>query len=266
MAPFVIWLPPVGTFGIVLAVAGFIVSILGFKGWLRVGLATACFLLGVGEVLSIIRADNEHAIEIAQQHSDVENLRGDLRRSETEREVSEAYLKAKLEDSYQMEAQLAQFGPAIMKLAQTSADFQRKQYEEKNTSGKELHDSTMALVKKIREFSEKYNLLEERQITEQQQLTRAAPSEVERNRIWDEQTQKRIQLYYARESEFRNSILPDALYAKTELEKKKIPEPALGPIEKSEVNLELHGVSTGMRGEQALANYLELMARQLPSK
>jgi hypothetical protein len=261
-----IWFPSVGIFGVVLAVIGAIVSILAFTGWKRIVLALVFALLGVGELVSINKADKVHETEISNQHIDVENLRNDLHKSETNRQIAEAYLKAKLEDSYQMNAQLAQLGPALLKLAEVSANFQKKQYETKITSSKELYDFTMGAVKKIRDFSEKYRTLQRQQTDALMASAGAVQSDAERQRRWNEETQKEIQLYYAKDSEFRTSILPDALYANNELQRKGIPEPSLAPIQKSEVDMVLRGVLAGVYPEQALADYLELRAKEIPLK
>lgn len=165
-----------------------------------------------------------------------------------------------------MNAQLSQLGPALLKLAQVSADFQRKQYETKITSNKELYDFTMGAVKKIRDFSDKYRTLERQQSEVLMAAVRGVQSDAERQRRWNEETQKEIQLYYAKDSEFRSSILPDALYANNELQRKGIPEPGLAPIQKSNVDMVLRGVLAGPYPEQALADYLELRAKEIPLK
>ena len=260
------WFPSVGMFGVVLAVVGAIVSILAFTGGRRIGLALLFGLLGVGELVSIHRADTAHDTEVHNQHDDIENLRDELRKSDTERQVAEAYLKAKLEDSYQMNAQLSQLGPGLLKLAQVSADFEKKQYEAKTTSNKELYDFTMGVVKKIRDFSEKYQALRRQQSDALMVSAKEPQSDAERQRRWSEWTQKEIQLDYSRDSEFRASILPDALYAKSELQKKGIPEPNLTPRQKSDVDIVLRGVLAGVYPEQTLADYLELRAKEIPLK
>jgi hypothetical protein len=264
MSALAIGFPPVGVFGIALAVLGAILSVVGFKGWKRIAFPAFFILLGIGEFTSIWKADLAHQDELARQHNDVENLRVDLRTSDTQRQVAEAYLKAKLEDAYQMNAQLAKFAPAIMKLAETSAEFTRKQYEVKVTSDKELYAFTMAEVKKIREFSQKYQTLSRQQTDEQfNSMRRPNLTEAERQQRWNEQTQKSTQLYYSRDNEFRTSILPDALYARQELLKRKISEPTLSPMQKSEVDIVMRGALAGPYPELALANYLEVMAKQL---
>jgi hypothetical protein len=91
--------------------------------------------------------------EIGKQHTDIQNLIGDLHKSETQRQVDNAILRTKLEDY----AGWAQLGPALMKLAETSAEFQKKQYEAKVISDHDLYDLTMKAVKNIRDFSQKYS-------------------------------------------------------------------------------------------------------------
>jgi len=242
------------------------VSILAFTGWKRMVLALAFVLLGIGELVSIHKADKAHETEISNQHIDLENLRYDLRKSEIDRQISEAYLKAKLEDSYQMNAQLAQLGPALLKLAEVSATFQKKQYESKITSNRELYDFTIGVAKKIRDFSDKYRALGRQQSDASLAAMSGVQSDAERQRRWDEGIQKEIQLSYVRDSEFRTSILPNALYANNELQKKRIPEPSLTPIQKSNVDMVLRGVLAGSYPELELADYLELRAKEIPLK
>jgi len=259
------WFPSVGMFGVLLAVIGAVVSILAFTGWKRIALASLFVLLGIGEIVSINRADTAHDNEVRTQHTDIENLRGDLHKSDTERQVAEAYLKAKLEDSYQMNAQLSQLGPALLKIAQTSAAFERKQYEVKVVTDKQLRDFTLVLVSKIQQFSQKYVLLQRQQSDEEMNSVRSPQlSDSERQQRWSQSTQKEIQLYYSRDFEFRTSILPDAIYVRNEFQKRKVPEPILTPLEKSNVDMVLRGVLAGPYPERALANYLELLAKQLP--
>lgn len=260
-----LWFPPAGTFGIVLAVIGFIVSIIGFKGGRRVVLALVCVGLGVGEVVSIIRAEHAHASEQEQQHIDIESLRGELRRSETERQVSEAYLKAKLEDSYQVNAQLARFAPALMKLAKSTEEFTHRQFDAKIENDKDLYELTMQVVGKTREFSQKYAKEREQLFDE---LTAIQPNltEAERERLWNENIQKDIALHYTREREFRSLILPDALYVRQELQRRKMAEPSLSPTKKHEVDLVFQAVLAGVQPELAMADYLEIMAKPLSRK
>ncbi len=202
----------------------------------------------------------EQESEIRSQHTDIQNLMGELRKSETQRQVDNAILRTKLEDY----SQLAQLGPALMKLAQTSAEFQRKQYETKVTSDKELYDLAMKSVDQIREFSKKYSMLESENM--RPILGFAQMSDAERQQKWNENTNKLIQLFYAKQSEFQTSILPDALYVRNEMLRRKLPEPPLEPAQKSEVNMVLHGALAGVYPELVFANYLAQMAKPLSLK
>jgi hypothetical protein len=116
-----IWFPSVGTFGIVLSVTGSLVSLLTFTSWKRNSLALMFILLGVGEIESIHRADWSHETDVRNQHSDIDRLTKELQNSETQRQVENAVLRAKLEDY----AGWSHLGPAPMKLAQTSAEFHK---------------------------------------------------------------------------------------------------------------------------------------------
>jgi hypothetical protein len=263
---FAMWFPSVGTFGVLLSVLGALVSIIELKGPKRIILALAFILFGAGEIISIVRSDAAHATEIANQHTDIVNLQGQIQKSDVERQVSEAYLKAKLEDSYSMNAQLAQFAPALMKLAQTSADFERKQFEVKVTTNKELYDFTMSVVKRIRDFSQKYLNLEQQQTTEQMKRNYANLSETQRRQQFAEDTEKELRLDNQKDFEFRNTILADALYARNEFQKRNIVVPPLGQRATLDVDLVLQGILSGPQPELRLADYLELLAKQLPLK
>ena len=156
MAFLAVSFPSVGMFGVVLAVFGALVSILAFTGGKRIGLALIFVLLGAGEVVSILKADSIHQTEVRNQHIDIENLNNELHKSETQRQVDNAILRTKLEDY----AGLSQLGPALMKLAQTSAEFQKKQYETRVLNDRDLYELTMKVVKNIRDFSAKYAQVE----------------------------------------------------------------------------------------------------------
>jgi hypothetical protein len=71
----VIWAPPVGFFGVLLAFVGGLVSVLEFQGLRRIGFAGLFLLLGIGEVISIIKANADHHAEIGQQQDDMQTLR-----------------------------------------------------------------------------------------------------------------------------------------------------------------------------------------------
>jgi hypothetical protein len=206
-----------------------------------------------------IKSQKEYDAKADRQDTDIQNLSAELRKSETGRQIDNAILKTKLEDY----AQLAQLGPALMKLAQTSADFQRKQYESKVISDRELYRLTMDSVKKIRDFSAKYDSLESANF---QAYYDKSMSEAERLRIWTAQTNKIIQLSDTKHHEFQTSILPDAIYARNELLRKRLAEPPLDPYHRATINMVLDGALAGVRPELEFATYLELMAKPLSPK
>ena len=250
------WFPPVGTFGILLAIAGFIVSIVGFQGKTRIVLAGACILLGLGEIVSIIKADAAHDAEVKQQHADVEGLRSDLQKSELQRAAESAYLRAKIED-------YDKFGPALMLMAKTGAEFQRKQYENKVQTEKELYDFTMDVVKRIRALEAKYNDAEEKARADYD-VARRGKITIEDNRgPWNDYIAKSTQLSTMKDREFRDTILPDALYARGEMWRRHIPEPVLDPMNRAGVDSALRGMLAGPYPEMSLAVYLEDMAKHL---
>jgi hypothetical protein len=256
------WFPPVGTFGSVLALAGSLVSLLAFTGWKRITLALMFIFLGLGEIVSVHKADTAHEIELRNQHSDLEKLTKELRNSETQRQVEHAVLRTKLEDF----AQLSQLGPALMKLAQTSADFQKKQYETKIMSDRDLHDLTMKAVREIRDFSLKYSELELKQILARNNAISGPVSEVDWRKTGLDEFNRSVRMSRAKYSEFQTTILPDVMYARNELIKAKLPEPVLDPSEKTYVDIALKGMLAGINPEMSLATHLELWAKPLAGK
>lgn len=227
-----------------------------------VGVATSV-LTGVSQS----HARKEHERELDEQRQAVMSLRSVIQTNEVRNAADMGYLKAKLEDSEKLNEKFSRFAPAVMKLAETSAEFTRKQYEAKVTSDKELYAFTMGVVKKIREFSQNYEILSRQQSDEMMNRVRQPNlTEAEKQQRWNEDTQKSIQLYYSRNGEFRASVLPDALYARQELLKRKLPEPTMSPMQKSEVDMVVQGILAGSYPELALADYLELMTKPLSLK
>jgi hypothetical protein len=256
------WFPSVGTFGIVLAVMGSIVAILAFRAWKGIGLALIFILLGIGEIVSIDKADTAHEIEVRNQHSDIESLTREFHNSEMQRQVETAVLRTKLEDY----AGLSQLGPALMKLAQTSAKIQKKQYESKVVSDQALYNLTMKAAAKIRGFSMKYTeVMSQRQEALMKSISGPA-SEIERRQTVSDEMRKNMQLCRAKQSEFQIIILPDAIYARNELVKRNLPEPLLKPSQKTDLNVVFGGTLAGVNPELSLATYLELWAKPLAGK
>ncbi len=199
------WFPSVGTFGIVLAVTGSFVSLLALTAWKRISLALLFILLGVGEIVSIHRADIAHTTDVGAQQKDIENLTRELQKSEMQRQVENAILRTKLEDY----ATWSHLGPALMKLAQTSAEFQKKQYETKVMNDRDLYDLTMKAVRKIRDFSTKYAELELRRQQARLSFTPGSVSDIDRQKRFSDDISQSFQISHAKYSEFQTSILPD---------------------------------------------------------
>ena len=220
-------------------------------------------VIGIVATLFVeITVEGSHTKETEGQRRDIGSLRGDLQRAETARQIDTAILKTKLEDAYQMNAQLAQFGPAIMKLAQTSAEYSRKQYETKVTSNKQLRDFTIDVVRRMRE-SERNHDLKIRQIIDKQMATvQKAATEEERRRLWNLQSTELTQQYVNWEFEFKSNILGDAVYAKDELLKRLGPQPELPPMEKSNL-IVFRGILAGAHPVSGAAAYLEQLSKKL---
>lgn len=206
--------------------------------------------------------------EVQSRRQEVEDLKAVMQANEVKNAADMSYLKAKLEDADKMNDRLSKFAPAIMKLAEASAEFTRKQYENKVTTDRELYAFTMKTVKKIRDFSRKYSNLDEQAFEQlvndarRPNLTQAQRAEAQR-----QDQEKLVQLNFQKDAEFRNSILSDAIYARQELLRRKLSEPALSQMEQSNVDMILHsGMLAGAYPELSLADYLEVMAKPLSQK
>jgi hypothetical protein len=262
--------PSVGVFAILLAIAGATVAVLEFSGWKRVLMVGLFVLLGIGEYISIRKADSAHAAEIAEQEKvnedqkkAIEGLQALMQANAVDNASKLGYLTAKLDDSEKLNEQYA---PAIKQLAETSAQYMRKQYETKIETDKQLYDFTMGVVKKLRTASEQYEAMEDKVIQERMAAFKPGMAQAEIQQVAQQENVKLSQLFQARDSAFRNEILPDAIYAKQELQKRKLSPPTLPRTEQNEVDTALMGMLAGVHPELALADYLELMARPLSRK
>jgi hypothetical protein len=114
----------------------------------------------------------------------------------------------------------------------------------------------MKVVGKIRDFSRKYHdLSNQRSVTN---VDWKSLTEQERQKRWYEEVQKSLKIYSDRDSEFHGSILPDVLYARQELLKRKIAEPVLPQIQKSDVDMILKtGALAGAFPEVSLVSVLK---------
>lgn len=150
-----------------------------------------------------------------------------------------------------------------MKLAQTAVDFQKKQYETKTIGDRELYDSTMNAVRRLRDFSIKYAKLE----VENRQMFSSLPASLESNEVrrlrFLGEINKNLQISQAKQSEFQSSILPDAIYARNQLLQRNLPEPLLTPSERTDLNVVFKGMVAGINPEMTLATHLELWVKPL---
>ena len=213
--------------------------------------------------LQIYRSDNEHTQEVRQRRDEAQGLRTELHESKLAQQMSNSYLKAKLEDEARLFAQLAQIAPGIKTLAETSAEFQRKQYETRVASDKQIYQFTMNTVREIRDFAQKRQLMTDEEIREESNLAMAPGlADSERQRRRDELWEKQRQISHAEEREF-HSILSDVLYATTELQKRMISEPAVDATIQKEVVRAFNGSLAGVYPEMKLADYLQAWAKPL---
>jgi hypothetical protein len=105
--------------------------------------------------LQIHGSDRAHRQEIQQELEEIQTLRAELRQSETEQRASNTYFRAKLEDQAQFCTQAAQLAAGVKVLAETGAEFEKKQFEADLVSDKQLYQFTLTVVTGIRDFSRK---------------------------------------------------------------------------------------------------------------
>jgi hypothetical protein len=229
-------------------------------------LKTTLVLLAVGffgtAILSWTRIHNEtvHAGEVDAQRQAITTLQSKFDQAEISHAGEIKYLQGKVDV-------FTQFAPAVVKLAQATEFNTRKTYEAKMLSNKELYDSTMDIVKRMRAFGQKRRLESEQQMNARIAAMRNATSEAERSKLWQEEVSDSVAAYSRTDAEFRSSILPDAVYVRNELLRRNIPEPAPNPMRPaSRVQLVFSGSLAGAYPEFDAADYLEQMAKQLPQK
>jgi hypothetical protein len=185
----------------------------------------------------------------------------ELTNSETKREVEAATMHQQMDD-------YKQFGPAVMKLADLIAEYQKKQYENKVTSDHDLYALTMGVVKKLKAFAAKYDQLQQDLLASYPKVSSDLDprSDAEKNKIWIENQNKTMQMYANKRREFQADILPDAIYARNALRARKLPEPQISERQHESVDFTFQGMLAGAYPEVDLANYLELYAKPLESK
>ncbi len=194
-----------------------------------------------------------------EQKTAVDGIKEQLHQSEVQRIADTRYMQGKLDV-------FAEFAPAIVKLAQATELNTRKTYEAKMLSNKDLYDATMDVVKKLREFGQRRRLESARQMDADMAAMRTATTDAERVKVWADQSSSVIATYYRADAEFRASILPDAVYVRNELLRRKISEPPTNPMRPVNIQAVFEGRLAGTYPEFNAADYLEQMAKQLRLK
>jgi hypothetical protein len=234
------------------------------KRLVRWCLAVVLCVIGVTAFISDIKqkddAESAHSAEMRKQSDEMNSIKDQLRNSELNRVSDTRYMQGKLDV-------FAQFALAIMKLAQATELSTRKTYEEKMLSNKELFDMTMKAVSKLREFSKRRKMQSDQLINQQIAAMQAAKTDEERMRVWQEQTGAYTKTFFQEDAEFRSSILPDAVYVRNELVRRKLKEPQPNRrVPAGMIESVFSGSLAGAFPELDAADYLEQMAKQLPLK
>ena len=85
--------------------------------------ALVAIVLVVAQGVRIYQSGNDAERTQHELHASIDTVSANLQKADTGRQVDNAYLKAKLEDAYKAYDDLRQFAPALMKIAQTGADY-----------------------------------------------------------------------------------------------------------------------------------------------
>ncbi len=176
--------------------------------------ATAIFGCGLIAWQTSRSIEQQNATDVS-----ISSLRTDLQKSETEREVDDAYLKAKLEDY----KSLQDLAPSLLKLAQATEGYTQKQYEQKQLSDGQLSKSTHDLIGKMRVLGAKCKNSEEAAFEKDNVL----PSDWQQmtlvqRRQWEQQNTMQTERDYSEargscETEYRTQFQGDAEYLRDEL-------------------------------------------------
>jgi hypothetical protein len=205
-------------------------------------------------------ADSERRKAEQAQKDAVDGIKEQLHQSELQRVADVKYMQGKLDV-------FVQFAPAIVRLAQATEENTRKQYEAKMLSNKELYDATMDVVRRMRDFAARDKLQSLQQMDARWRAATTANTDAERQKLWEEDARAETTRYYQREAEFRSSILPDAIYVRNELLRRKVTEPpANSMLPGNFVQMVFRGHLAGPYPELQAADYLEQMAKQLRLK
>ncbi len=197
----------------------------------------------------------------------IATLTEEFQKSDTGRQVDNAYLKAKLEDAYKVNEELRQLAPALMRVAQTGADYAKRQYEHKALGDKQLLELTQTVVTKIRALQDQYRR-EDRKVTDSYAEFRFKPNSNKEemaqqaavNMSQYMQRYNQVRLDY--ENAFRTTVMGDAAYCRRELLSRIGGDSYLRPGEKIK-SLAIDGIMAGPDPIGSAADYLEALSREL---
>lgn len=226
--------------------------------WAPVAMLVALALTGaISTAVQQNRATRSQASAAADQNAAIERIRSELLRSEAGRQADNVLLRAKLEAAHDANRQLAEFAPAILSLAKTSAEHTRRLYETKVASNDDLRARTRTVVARMLALEAKYQVSRD-SIAFSPRPTSA--TEEDRHRRWDAMTAAYIKASFERDLEFRSTIHADAVWVREELVK-RVGENT-GEAGPTSFVFD-HGALAGAAPLSEAATYLEILARKL---
>src|ERR1017187_503281 len=184
--------------------------------------AAIAIILVLAQGVRIYQASKEAADTQSGLRKSIATLAEGFQRSDTGRQVDNAYLKAKLEDAYKVNDELRQLAPALMKVAQTGADYAKRQYEYKALGDKQLLELARTVVTKIRALQSQYKREEQKVIesmsefpfkpnaTREEMAQQGALRQSQFIQAYD-------QLRFNYENAFRTTVMGDAAYCRREI-------------------------------------------------
>jgi hypothetical protein len=113
--------------------------------------AIAAGLLVIAQGVRVHVAQEEAGEAQSGLRGSIAHLQSQVQESETGRRIDNAYLKAKLEDYKELQG----LAPALLKMAEASEDYTKKQYEVKVMNDAQLLDFSRDVIGRIRELGGK---------------------------------------------------------------------------------------------------------------
>jgi len=234
-----------------------------FRFWVYA--AFACALVVVQGV-RIYTTGKENDTAKAKLNNSISDLNGQLQRSENDRKVDNAYLKAKLEDYKSLE----DLAPSLLQLAQATEGYTQKQYETKKLSDANLLALAGSVIEKTRKLGDEcakrknaasYSYLDEQRPANWRTMTQDQQSDWGHQTFQQEMKQE-LSVQTACETAYRSQILGDASYVRYELTE-RLGSP---PSETSRFAAALDGMFTGPDPIDDSANYLHDLANDFAVK